>query len=323
MSTKLYRMIQIDQEIRAGNYPSAGKLARKFEVSERTIYDDRDFMINSLGAPIAFDELAGGWYYTDQTWVLPAIMVSEGEMLAFFLSQELSQRYLGTPFEEPLRSAVAKISRYLPAHVHIDLDQAARHYTITAGATVDVNARLLLDLQQAIKERRQLWMVYYTASRGERGERTVNPYHLYNVRGDWYLFAYDHWRQNIRNFHLGRIEDWRVLPETFEPDPDFSPQQHMAQSFLTERGEEIVDIAIRFDSYQARYIRERRWHETQEPLEELPGGGGVVLRFRAGGLGEVKRWVMQWGAHAEVLEPAELRADVAREVRKMQEIYGD
>lgn len=322
MSTKLYRVIQIDQEIRAGNYPSASKLAEIFGVSKRTIYDDRDFMINSLGAPIAFDEVAGGWYYTDTTFVLPAIMVSEGEMLAFFLSQELSQRYLGTPFEEPLRSAIAKISRYLPADVHFDLDQAARHYTITAGATVDVNARLLLDLHRAINERRKLWMIYYTASRGERKERTVNPYHLYNVRGDWYLFAYDHWRQNIRNFHLGRIEDWRVLAETFEPDPDFSPQQHMAQSFLTERGEESVDIAIRFDEHQARYIRERRWHETQEPLEELPDGG-VILRFRAGGLGEVRRWVMQWGAHAEVLKPAELRTQIAREVRKMQEIYGD
>lgn len=321
MSTKLERIIYIDREIRAGNYPSVSKLAEKFEVSERTIYADREFMINRLGAPIALDEEAGGWCYTDQTWVLPAIMVSEGEMLAFFLSQELSQRYLGTPFEEPLRSAIAKISRYLPADVHFDLDQAARHYTITAGATVDINPRLLLDLQQAIKKRRQLWMIYYTASRGEHRERIVNPYHLYNVRGDWYLFAYDHWRQNIRNFHLGRIEDWRVLAETFERDPDFSPEQHMAQSFLTERGEP-VDVAIRFDEHQARYIRERRWHETQKPLEEL-SDGGVVLRFRAGGLGEVKRWVMQWGAHAEVLEPAELRADVAEEVGRMQEIYGD
>jgi predicted DNA-binding transcriptional regulator YafY len=322
MSTKLERIIFIDQEIRAGNYPSASSLAEKFEVSERTIYADREFMLNRLGAPIAFDKEAGGWYYTDKTWVLPAIMVSEGEMLAFFLSQELSQRYLGTPFEEPLRSAIAKICRYLPAHVHFDLDQAARHYTIAAGATVDVNARLLLDLHRAINERRQLWMIYYTASRDERRERTVNPYHLYNMRGDWYLFAHDHWRQKVRSFHLGRIEDWRVLPETFEPDPDFSPEQYMAQSFLTERGEESVNVVIRFDEYQARYIRERRWHETQEPLEELPDGG-VILRFRTGGLGEVKRWVMQWGAHAEVLEPVELRADVAQEVRKMQEIYRD
>jgi predicted DNA-binding transcriptional regulator YafY len=83
-----------------------------------------------------------------------------------------------------------------------------------------------------------------------------------------------------------------------------------------------VDVTIRFDEHQARYIRERRWHETQKPLEELPDGE-VVLRFRAGGLGEVKRWVMQWGAHAEVLEPAELRAEVATEVKKMQKMYRD
>ncbi len=319
MSTRLERIIHIDQEIRAGNYPSAADLAAMFEVSKRTIYLDREFMINRLDAPIATDQETGGWYYTDKTWVLPAIMVSEGELLAFFLGQAVSQQYLGTPFEGPLRSALSKIARYLPDYVHVDLAEISRHYTITAGATVDVNPQLVLDLERAIREHRQVWMVYYTASRGEYNERTVNPYHFYNVRGDWYLLAYDHWRQNIRNFHLGRIEEWRVLNQRFEPDTTFSPEEFLAQGFLTERGE-VADVAIRFDEYQARWIRERRWHDTQEPLEELKDGG-VILRFRSGGLEEIKRWVMQYGAHAEVLEPPELRAAVAEEVGKLAEMY--
>jgi hypothetical protein len=37
MSTRLERIIRIDQEIRAGRFPSASSLARQFEVSERTI----------------------------------------------------------------------------------------------------------------------------------------------------------------------------------------------------------------------------------------------------------------------------------------------
>jgi predicted DNA-binding transcriptional regulator YafY len=321
MSTRLERIIHIDREIRAGNYPSAASLAAMFEVSERTIYSDRDFMINRLDAPIAFDEEVGGWHYTDKTWVLPAIMISEGELLAFFLGQAVSQQYLGTPFEEPLRSALSKITRYLPDHIHVDLAEASRHYTIAAGATIKVNPQLMLDLEKAIRERRQVWMVYYTATRDERNERTVNPYHLYNARGDWYLVAYDHWRQNTRNFHLGRIEEWRVLNQRFEHDAGFSAEQHISRGFLTEVGE-VVNVAIRFDEYQARWIRERRWHDTQEPLEELPDGG-VILRFRAGGMDEIKRWVMNYGAHAEVLEPPELRAAVAEEVGKLAEIYLD
>lgn len=321
MSTRLERIIRIDQEIRAGRYPSAASLAEMFEVSERTIYADREFMINRLGAPIGFNEEAGGWYYTDKTWVLPAIMVSEGELLAFFLSRAVVQQYLGTPFEKPLRSALSKIASYLPDHIHVDLTEASHHYTITAGATVAINPQLVLDLERAIREHRQVWMVYYTASRGERNERIVNPYHFYNIRGDWYLLAYDHRRQNIRNFHLGRIEAWRVLNQHFEPDSDFSAEQYMAQGFLTEVGEKVFNVIIRFDEYQARWIRERRWHATQQ-IEELPDGG-LILHFRAGGLDEIKRWVMSYGAHAEVLEPTELRVAVAEEVHKLAKIYPD
>jgi predicted DNA-binding transcriptional regulator YafY len=218
-----------------------------------------------------------------------------------------------------LRSALAKIARYLPDHIQIDLAEASQHYTITAGATVDVNTQLVLDLERAIRECRQVWMVYYTASRGERDERVVNPYHLYNVRGDWYLFGYDHLRQTIRNFHLGRIEEWRVLNEHFEPDDDFSVEEYLSRGFLAEWGE-VANVVIRFDEYQARWVRERPWHITQEPLEELPGGG-VILRFRAGGLDEIKRRVLSYGAHAEVLEPPELRAAVAQEVGKLAEMY--
>ena len=318
MSTRLERMICIDREIRSGSHPSAATLAVMFEVSERTIYLDREFMINRMGAPMATDPETGGWYYTDPSWVLPAVMVSEGELLAFFLGRAVAQQYLGTSFEEPLRSALGKIARYLPDHVQVDLAEISRHYIIRAGATVDVNPQLVLDLERAIRERRQVWMVYYTASRGERGERTINPYHFYNVRGDWYLLAHDHLRQKVRNFHLGRIEQWRVLDQHFEADATFSIEEYLDRGFLTEWGE-IANVAVRFDEHQARYMRERRWHATQE-IEELPDGG-LILRLRSGGLDEIKRWVMSYGAHAEVLEPPQLRQVVAEEVGKLAEMY--
>lgn len=318
MSNRLERIIHIDQQIRSGAYPNAARLAARFEVSERTIYADRDFMINRLGAPIDFDAEAGGWYYTDATWVLPAIMVSEGELLAFFLGESIARHYLGTPFETALRSAVNKIARYLPDHVRIDLAEAARYYTISAGAKVDVAPELVIDLEHAMRQRRRVWMVYYTASRDERTERKVDPYHFYNARGDWYLVAFDHWRQDMRNFHLGRIREWRVLDEAYEIDPGFSAEEFLARGFLTEVGQEY-DVVIHFDAYQARWIRERCWHTTQR-IEELPDGG-LLLRFRSGGLDEIKRWVMSYGSHARVLEPPELRAAVAQEVGRMAEMY--
>jgi predicted DNA-binding transcriptional regulator YafY len=199
------------------------------------------------------------------------------------------------------------------------LETLRTHYTFAAPVLATVNEQALLDLHHAIGENRRVWMRYYTASRDEHTERTVSPYHLYNVHGDWYLIAFDDKRQAFRNFSVGRMEDWQILSETFERDPKFSIQDWMSSAFQTERGGEVLEVVLRFDAQQARYIRERRWHETQQ-IEELPDGG-LILRFQTGGLGEVKRWVMQYGSHTEVLEPAGLREDIAIEAKQMADLY--
>jgi len=118
---------------------------------------------------------------------------------------------------------------------------------------------------------------------------------------------------------VGRIERWKVLEDTYLPDPDFSITTWMQDAFHAERGGDPVDVVIRFDPHQASYMRERRWHETQR-IEELPDGG-LILRFHTGGVGEVLRWVLQFGSHAEVLEPPALRQMVIEELIAVHKKY--
>lgn len=316
---QLERILEIDRQIRAFKYPNARSLAQELEVSERTIYHDRQFLIDRLGAPLAYDCKRGGWYYTEPNWALPSALVTEGELLAFFLSVEIAQRYLGTAFEKPLRSAVEKITVGLKGQVEVSLKELQECYIFASPSVVAVKEELLLDLYRAIQQCRQVRIRYFTASRGCWEVRVVEPYHLYNLRGDWYLIAFDHLRSTMRIFHTGRIDEWEVLPRVFTRDLQFSVEEWMAQAFVAERGEEPVEVVIRFDPYQARYIRERCWHPTQE-IEELPDGG-LVLRFFTGGLDEVKRWVMGYGSHAEVLAPPSLREAVKKEVEQMGKIY--
>jgi predicted DNA-binding transcriptional regulator YafY len=316
---QLERIFEIDRQINAGEYPNADRLAGRLEASRRVIFKDREFMVNRLGAPIEYSREKGGWYYADKAWTLPNIMVSEGELLAFFLSVEVARRYIGTALEENLRSAVEKFSKNIKGPVSIDLETLRTHYTFAVPALAVANEQVLLDLHHAIGENRRVWMRYYTASRDEHTERTVSPYHLYNVQGDWYLIAFDDKRQEFRNFSIGRMEDWRILEETFQRDPAFSIDDYMGSAFQTERGGEVVEVVLRFDAQQARYMRERRWHETQQ-IEDLPEGG-LILRFETGGLDEVKRWVMQYGGHVEVLEPEGLREAIKQETQEMVRLY--
>lgn len=320
MSSKLNRIVQMDALIRSGRYPSVALFRERFEVSQRTVYDDVDYIKSTLQAPLKHSRSHGGYYYADPTYVLPNVLATEGELLAFFLSAELARRYLGTSFEEPLRTAITKLSRNLPEKLQLDLSQLTQQYTFQAGATSSAEPLLLIALSEAIAEHWRMEMYYLTASSGERNIRIIEPYHLYNVRGDWQVIAFDHLRQQFRNFAVTRIEQWQVFKsERFTRDADFSPTSYLASGFLAERGDHAVDVVVWFDSYQSRYMRGRDFHPTQRVEEHADGT--LTLRFETGALDEVRRWVMAFGSHAEVRAPAELRAAVVAELRATLNIY--
>jgi len=94
----------------------------------------------------------------------------------------------------------------------------------------------------------------------------------------------------------------------------------LQSGFRVETGLQEYSVAVRFDSQQAPYIRERSWHSSQQ-IEELPGGA-LIVRFQTSGLGEIARWVLQYGARAEVLAPPELRETVASQLRGAARMYG-
>ena len=174
-------------------------------------------------------------------------------------------------------------------------------------------------MHQARTLKHQVEMVYYSAKSDETTTRIVDPYHLHNIRGDWYLIAYCHKREEVRDFLVSRIRQLKILPSDFRIKPGFSLKEYQDRGFLAERGKESVDIVIRFDDYEARWIKERQWHLSQQ-IEELPSGE-IILRLKVGGLQEVKRWIMGYGPHAEVLQPENLRAQFKDEVEKMRKIY--
>jgi len=84
---------------------------------------------------------------------------------------------------------------------------------------------------------------------------------------------------------------------------------------LAPAGGRGAPVRIRFDAESARAARGRTWHPTQV-IRAAPDGG-VEMTLRARDEGEIARWVLSWGAHAWVIEPAQLRSrvrEIAREI---------
>jgi len=98
----LERLQVIDSVVRQRAWPNAQTLARKLEVVPRTIQRDIEFMRDRLNAPLEFDNIQNGYYYTDPSFRLCLFQATEGELVALLVAAQVMDQYRGTPFEGSL-----------------------------------------------------------------------------------------------------------------------------------------------------------------------------------------------------------------------------
>jgi predicted DNA-binding transcriptional regulator YafY len=159
-------------------------------------------------------------------------------------------------------------------------------------------------LAKATAKHQQLALTYRKPASKQAEVRVVDPYHLANVNGEWFLFAYDHLRKDIRTFVPARIKKIEHSGQIFQMPAKFSLEKMLHNSFGIHSGQGDFNVAIRFSAAAADYIREKRWHPSQR-IRELKDGG-LELRMRLSSLGEVERWILGWGGNAKVLQPPQL-----------------
>lgn len=320
--SRIARVYEIHQQIRAGKYPNAPKLALVLEVRPRTVERDIELMRDRLGAPLAYDHRRKGYYYLSDNFQLPPLRLTEGEIVTLFLGQQLLSQCAGTTLEGPIRSAFEKVCALMPEGVSVDFETIERAVSFDLeplrGDEIRV-ADIFRRLGEAVQNRTTVWLEYYSAYRNQISQRHVDPYHLRYYQGAWYLIGYCHLRKKRRVFALDRIQSFQETQQTFVPIPGFSLQEFLGNSLGIEVGSEPQEVVIRFDSHQARWIKERQWHQSQR-LEPQPDGS-LLMHLTVSGLGEVKRWVLSFGSHAEVLSPASLRQEIREEIQMAIAFY--
>lgn len=324
------RVIETIALIRTGTYPSTRKIAERFECSIRTAERYVEKIRDLVASDLTYDPKRKGYYFAQGGPDLPPLKLTEGEAAAVFLAGKLLHQCRGTPYEAEVTRALMKLAFLFPKEVTLQgIVEPTAWVSFRVEPLRGEEQQVMhwfVCLNKAREERETVRMRYFTASRGEWNEREIDPYHLHFHDGAWYVFAYCHWRKEVKIFALDRIGDIQRTGRRFEVPAGFSPEKFMADSFRIERGEP-VDVAIRFGPEQARYVRGKVWHPSQriEELGEDEAGKdrGLILRMKVGGMGEVERWVLSFGAGAEVLEPEELREAVKTEADTLSRAYTD
>jgi predicted DNA-binding transcriptional regulator YafY len=306
----LERMMRIHAILQQGRPRNAVQLAEELEVNSRTIRRDIEFMRDRLDLPVEWDPALNAFRYTEDVGSFPTMQISEGELFALLVAEKALQQYRGTPFEKPLVAALRKIQEGLPDTVTVELANWEHAISFKTTAAPDLDLGLMHTIAESVQKRRRLALKYRKPNSKAPEARTVDPYHLTNVNGDWYLIAHDHLRNGIRTFAAARIIEAKPTGEAFPKPRGFHIEKELGGSFGIHSREGDFDVRIEVDASIADYIREKKWHPSQT-ITERPDGG-LELRLRLGSLREIERWVLGWAGAARVTAPPELADAVGR-----------
>lgn len=307
------RMMRIHSAIASGDHPNASTLARDLEVTTKTIQRDLEFMRDRMNLPIEYVAARNGYVYTEEVEAFPTLQITEGELFAMMVAEKALQQYRGTPFEKRLVGAFRKLAQSLPDTVSVHVADWEQTISFRTTAEPMVHLPVLDAVAQAMQRRRQLKLLYRKPGSAKPEERIVDPHHLANVNGDWYLFAFDHLRKDLRTFVPARIVSAEETGATFKRPDRSALERRLADSFNIHSKEGDFQVVVQFDEAVADYIREKRWHPSQKLIELKDGG--VELRLRLGSLPEIRRWILGWGGSVKVLEPKELVDSVVEAAR--------
>lgn len=324
------RMKEVDEFIRwgmkTGELMTSTQLAKKCEVTSKTITRLLYTMRSDHNVPLAYDQKRHGWHYTEENYALPAVNVSEGDLFAICIAEKALQQYEGTGIYDDLNRVFQKILNSLPSETNHLLRDFSSNTSIAAFPTTATDGEIWKKIFDALQEGQAITTWYQRPDQDTPGARKIFPLHVAHYHGSWYILAYCHTRGEARVFNLSRIKRTEATRETLTEERNrekflksFNLEKALAESFDMYIGSESKAIKIRFAPAIAPYIQERKWRQDQELIFEPDGS--LLFQANVNNLVGIVPWILSWGSNAKVLEPAELVSEIQTELNKLTEVY--
>ncbi len=314
------RLLAILLILQRGGRVTAGDLARRLEVSERTIYRDIE-ALGAAGIPVYAEpgrnggvKLVGG-YRTDLT----GLSTAEAELLPLL---GLSDVFAGLDVGPSLRRTESKVLMALPEDQRKKAEQSRRRIYVDLSRWWDHAEAVphLPTVVEAVFAGRRLRMTYRRGGDGRQVRRTLDPFGLVVQGGTWYLVAQAR-KGEVRTYRASRILSAEALDTHAKAPDDFDLPSFWAtrkeEFHMTRQGYRVV-MHARAGVVRA-LAREHHGESLVMVAEETEGWTTIEFTFET-------RWtalqrLLGFGPSVLVLEPDELRASLADSVRQTLELY--
>lgn len=320
---QLLRLVFIDRKIREGmqqgELANCSSIALDYEVSPKTIMRDIEYLKHQMDAPIEYDRSRHGYFYSEENYHLPAMSLNESDLFAICIAQKALAQHANTPMYEKLSTVFKKIEDSLPEKVTIKPSWVHDKISVIGDNHTHINQQIWGTIADGLHFNRRLKICYHKPGDDSAKWREVDPYHMVNFQGEWYLVGYCRRRQKVLTFAVSRIRETVLLTFMFERDPAFDIDSFWGKRFGIFGGSREYDVQIEFVREHAPYVEEREWHPTQKIKKRRDGS--LVLSLKVNHLFELKRWVLSWGRGVKVLAPKELADAVKLELQEALHEY--
>jgi predicted DNA-binding transcriptional regulator YafY len=284
------------------------------EAFARRFYSDRA-ELQGLGVPLSSqrDEYTGEELYTmrSERYFLPELDLNGEELAALQTALYLLEGKFA--YAEPLRLALQNLALGRPGFSEAPTETAMRVEVLDPEYSTEMQGRLS-KLEAAISKQRTVRFPYWSISRDEERERTVNPYALFQDAGAWYVVGQDLEAKDERTFRVSRIRG--------------------EIRFATRRERDFrLPAELDVDRYRGR----PPWQigdSVGEARIEVGGDTAWWVQRTYGGSGRVEdevfiteyssvpllaSWVLRQDGRAIPREPDDLRRELARALKLVRE----
>jgi proteasome accessory factor C len=282
------------------------------EAFARRFYSDRAELI-ALGVPLHSqrDEYTGEELYTmrSERYFLPPLELTDEELAALQTCLYLLEGKFA--YAEPLRLALQNLALGRPGFAEAPTDTALRVEVLDPEYSTEMQGRLS-KLEAAISKQRTVRFPYWSISRDEERERTVNPFALFQDAGAWYVVGQDLEAGDERTFRVSRIRgeirfatrrerDFR-LPAEFDVD--------------RYRGRPPWQIGDPVGEARIEVAGDTAWWVERTFGTKVEDG---VFATEYSSLPLLASWVLRQDGRALPQAPDQLRREVARALRLVRE----
>ncbi len=297
------------------------ELAEECDVDRRTIHRDLN-AVEEAGYTLTSEWLEGKKVYSFLTKSrnIPPITFTLPQLMSLYLLRSLGAHLAGTPFQAEIDELFRNINSVLPDRHAAHMERIARVSLPLLHGSRDYSsaAAFVGDLQKALLQQYRIRLSYAKKGKGQADVYEVDPYTLVFHKGGIYLLGNAHNRAGMRLFALERIRGVDVTRQRFEIPDGYQPESHFSSAFGLV-SDTPMKVRVRFSAEIAHTVKDRIWMQGQKISSDPEGR--LTIEFEASGQMELVSWILSYGMQAEVLEPAELRKEVRRNVKEMRQMY--